>query len=312
MSTNLIDEDLIKRWKCWKDFLRDGDDPNAIHNQLYNLYWYIGVFKAKNISWGFGIRENVVTSPLFFDFYLQTFRIFLVANIRRILEKNVLFNEKKSKADHSIISLSSIIEDIYSQRVSYSRRIIFLANEIAYDEEEMNIKHEAYSKEKRSKGEKCFFVPMNITSLPTISLHAHWDSITGIIKDQRTEDDVIPEDKFVSLRDRISNIRLEIETIANKFYLHAATAESRYETLGNNLEEFEGPSIARLISICLECGSIYGELCEFLTIGRMNPLPYAEFDKWKGWPSTKYADRELLEKTWSEWNEEVKTAVGTP
>ena len=77
-------------------------------------------------------------------------------------------------------------------------------------------------------------------------------------------------------------------------------------------QESEFPSITRLIEISLECGMIYGELCDFLTLGRMNPLPYAEFDKWKGWAPTKYANRTELEEIWYKWDDEIKAAVGCP
>lgn len=310
MNHNLTDDEFLARWNIWCGFLRDGEDPNAIHNQLNNLYWSIGVYKAKNISWGQGKIDNAATAPLFFDYYLQTFAVFLVVNIRKILEEGVLINNNTTSPDRSVISLSSILKDIRFQRQEFTRRRIFLANEIVYDEEQIKIKHEAYSSEKRRNGENFFSVPRKFWAHATCYLHEQWDSLSGTTKSQRTEDDIISEERFERLGKQIIKIRKEIETFANKFILHAATPMSRLAKKGYNEETFEGPSITRLIEISLECGSMYGELCDFLSLGRMNPLPYAQFDKWEGWDPTMYADRTVLEDTWNKWEDAIKAAVG--
>lgn len=310
MNHNLTDDEFLARWNIWCGFLRDGEDSNAIHNQLNNLYWSIGVYKAKNISWGQGKIDNAATAPLFFDYYLQTFAVFLVVNIRKILEEGVLINNNTTSPDRSVISLSSILKDIRFQRQEFTRRRIFLANEIVYDEEQIKIKHEAYSSEKRRNGENFFSVPRKFWAHATCYLHEQWDSLSGTTKSQRTEDDIITEERFERLGKQIIKIRKEIETFANKFILHAATPMSRLAKKGYIEETFEGPSITRLIEISLECGSMYGELCEFLSLGRMNPLPYAQFDKWEGWDPTMYADRTVLEDTWNKWDDAIKAAVG--
>lgn len=310
MNHNLTDDEFLARWNIWCGFLRDGEDSNAIHNQLNNLYWSIGVYKAKNISWGQGKIDNAATAPLFFDYYLQTFAVFLVVNIRKILEEGVLINNNTTSPDRSVISLSSILKDIRFQRQEFTRRRIFLANEIVYDEEQIKIKHEAYSNEKRKNGKYFYSVPRELWVYPTCCLHEQWDRLTEKTKDLRTENDTITDEKLKRLGEKINMIRKEIEIFANKFILHAATPMSRLAKKGYNEETFEGPSITRLIEISLECGSMYGELCDFLSLGRMNPLPYAQFDKWEGWVSTKYADRTVLEDTWNKWDDAIKAAVG--
>lgn len=202
----------------------------------------------------------------------------------------MLINDKKKKSDLSVISLASILKDILSKRQEFTRRRIFLANKVIYDEEEIKIKNEAYSNEKRRNGEDVYAVPRELWPQTTTSLHKQWDSLTGTTKAIRTEDDMVSKTRFVRLDEQIIKIRNEIEFFANKHIMHAATPKSRLSAIRCNEEETVIPSINRLIEISLLCGSIYGELCDFLILGRMNPLPYAQFDKWEGWDQTKYAD----------------------
>ncbi|MGE4454320.1 MAG: hypothetical protein AB7D92_07265 [Sphaerochaeta sp.] len=69
------------------------------------------------------------------------------------------------------------------------------------------------------------------------------------------------------------------------------------------------PSINQLITIALGCGSIYGQLCRVLTIGAIQPISFAQDDKWEGYEPNAFTTKEELKKDWLIWEEEVMSAI---
>lgn len=296
--------DSVTTYNAWKSALMDADEPNSIINQLGSLYWDIGVYKAQISSWGYGKTEIAAIPPLFFDHFLKTFGLYVTASIRKLLEKS-----PKGRPEKSVISLQSLATEIQIKRTSYTRIVLFQAKNVTYSYEEVKAAHERYSREQLRAGNRTFWVPQALNESNTESLHLQWDSVTGTRSEDRTESDHLSEESLQQMEKQIKQFWKEIEYLANKFYLHASTSESR--AIYTKTNEAALPSINKLITIALGCGSIYGQLCRILAIGAIQPLPYAQFDKWEGYKPNDFATKDELEKGWQAWENEIMSAINT-
>lgn len=297
-------EDPVITYNSWCSAIMNTDEPNSIINQLGSLYWDIGVYKAQIRTWGYGKTEKAAIPPLFFDHFLKTFGLYVTASIRKLLEKS-----PKGRPEKSVISLQSLATEIQIKRTSYTRTVLFQAKNITYSYEEVKAAHERYSREQLSAGNRTYCVPQALNESNTESLHLQWDSVTDTRSGYRTESDHLSEESLQQMEKQIKLFWKEIEYLANKFYLHASTSESR--AIYTKTNEAALPSINKLITIALGCGSIYGQLCRILAIGAIQPLPYAQFDKWEGYKPNHFATKDKLEEGWQAWENEIMSAINT-
>jgi hypothetical protein len=295
-------EDPVSTYHYWCNAMRNTEETNSIINQLGSLYWDIGVYRAQIRSWGHGKTEEATIPPLFFDYFLKTFGLSLTTSLRKLLEKGSIRRPEKS-----VISLHSLVNEIQTKRTSYTRSILFQAQNITYSYEEVKAAHDKYSEEQLKAGNRSFFVPKELLESRTESLHQQWDKVTGTEPTNRTESDHLSEASIELIEKQIKSFWVEIEYLANKFFLHASTSESRAIYTKRNKATL--PSINKLITIALGCGTIYGQLCRILAIGAIQPLPFAQFDKWERYEPNDFTTKEELEEDWQTWEHEVMSAI---
>lgn len=297
--------DMASIYTAWESAVSDSREPNSIISQLNSLYWNIGVYRAQNLTWGYGKSDTASIPPLFFDFYLKTFSLYLIATLRKLLEKGPLCNTKRS-----IISLSSIVSHIKENRQHYTRSELFRIHNVPYSYEKVKAAHEKYSQEQLRAGKRSSWLPSELNEWIPKSFHERWDSLAGTTPASRKETDMLREDHLIYLENQIATHREKIEFVANKYYLHASTIESR--SFSEHSDETAWPSINNLIEIALECGTLYAQVSELLVHGPTPPLAYAEFDKWEGFRSNRYATKEDLEADWTAWTHQIHEAIRVP
>ena len=309
MSEKLTDAEFAARWGLWRHFLCHGNDHNAIHQQLTDIYWNIGIYRVELATWGYGKVDIPSVPRLFFHHYLHTFSIYLAASIRKITDKGQLFNKKDGKEpDRSVISLWSIGKDMLALNQEYNRKRLFQVQGLQYDVQALERKHQAYVEKMTKSGINRSWVSPKESPEPSRRLHKIWDTLSETRMEDRKEYDSIPGSRLEAILTEITLVKGEIDILTNKFYLHAATPESRASDPRYDEETYIGPSINRLIELSLQCGRIYYKLCDLL-LTEVYPLPVYEGDKWDGWKSNQYVNRDELEKIWKQWNEEIKAAI---
>lgn len=301
----MTDAEFLDRWHFWKRMLGSENtekEPNTLIEQMSSMCWNIGVFQSTMSSWGKELEpgtDNFMVSPILFNFVFDNFFKSLCLSLRKITDDGHI-DGKNSKQDRSVISIPSLLEDISEYRTDYTRRRLFLTQDFGYDVEIVRKKHDEYAKQFRTG--QVYSVPRDMIESFSEAEHERWDYLSRCRKEERLPDDLIAEEYLQLLGQKAKEIKSQVEYLANKFYAHAATPESRSSASEKN----DKVSLASLIELTIQCGHLVNSISNILSDAVFPFLAVAQFNKWDNWGVGWKASRTELDLAWSEWNSKVK------
>ncbi|PKO05891.1 MAG: hypothetical protein CVU41_09715 [Chloroflexi bacterium HGW-Chloroflexi-3] len=205
-------------WKNWIDCLI-GDDRNSIFQQINLMIWDTSIFRVVVACRKKKVEKNSEEPEIngalhsFIDRnYFQSQCLY----IRRIIDSSFVIRGKKG-----VFSLGALLKDLKKYRLELNReKFLFLLGK-PYDYSEIQKKENEYLKTHHN----CI-VPSEYDWWPIEEAHRFFDRLCGINITERRPDDVIPEQVFSRLDDKLSTCKKIIEYV-EKNIAHSATQDSR-------------------------------------------------------------------------------------
>lgn len=286
---------LKEKFEEWKNMLV-GKDMHSIRNQIYNMIWDCAFFQCINESRRYAAKDdkgNIKRNGPLHSFINQSFFKTQLLSIRNLTDKD--FNRVQKDKPYTVYSLYNLIEDIKKNGAILTRKNILAAYNLPYDYK----KARADFDNNTDWTQGSVFEPNEIGHSEDI--HRQIDSVTGIMTDKRSPDDLIPDNIFKQFEDKQKEIK-ELYEYVNKFIAHSATPDSR-KAISDEIKEALGKILNAHKIIC-ETASFIGNkilFCgfgDFLSISRYGP--FDQFDVFE-YLDEPIASKETIEKLKEFW-----------
>lgn len=265
---------LKDKRKQWLDIL-DGEDENAIKNQVIQMTWDAAAFRVVNEARRFAPRApegEVKLNGLMHRLLDHGFFVSQMASIRRQVDGAGVEGKK------GVYSLAGLLKDLKEHRYLLTRKSIFEAESLEYDVESIKREEEKYDREQMKKGKRAWYTPANLDAEQLEWRHRDVDGLAGVARTARSPDDTIQDQVFTNLSAKIKGSCQEVKDHVDKFIAHAATPQSRADVRADEA----GVTLNHL----LESHRILCQVMSFLSVcilggASLHPLPYAQFDQFQ-------------------------------
>ncbi|KAF1724330.1 hypothetical protein [Pseudoxanthomonas japonensis] len=212
--------------------------------------------------------------------------------IRRLVDRGPF------KGKRGVNSLWALLQDIKASRDNLTRTVyVETIAGLPYDYEEIRDKYWEFVYAQPPGGVN---VPRELRYEPSEQRHEEFDWLSGVAADARSPDDLIREDVFSRMEERLGQLD-QVADHATIFFAHAATKASRQ---GRVIDKW-GPNEAKQsLQQVAEVAEFVGRWFCFTGIGDI--LPTAQYDQfefldqplWQG-------ERARLQEQWDAFGEEV-------
>ncbi len=283
-------KDRVEAWK--KAF--EGDEQ-AILPTLVNFAWNYAAFttviqivrQAPEDDEGRKKLNSMVLDLLAGGYWANA-----ILAIRRLVDRGP-FNGRRG-----VNSLWALVQDIKASRENLTRAVyVETIAGLPYDYEAIRDRYWDFAMAQPPGG---VHVPRELWYEPSEQRHEEFDWLSGVASDARSPADLVREDVFIRLENRLGQLD-QVADHATIFFAHAATEASRQ---GRVMDRW-GPNEAKQsLQQVAEVAEFVGRWFCFTGIGDI--LPTAQYDQFEFldqplWPG----DRALLHEQWDEFGEEV-------
>ncbi len=301
-------KELGERFELWKLAFK-GDDHNSIQNQVFTLTWDAAAFGMINECRRLDqSRENSALNPLVQDLIGRSYVASQFSRLRRLADDRydlVLNKSKPANKDLSVFSLKSLIKDIQDHRHLLTRRNIFELESLEYDvdiAEQLEWEY-IFAREKGDVN-----VPMEISAYPTTSLHEHWDRLSGVSSEARSESDVPKDSIFRKYNEFIVSVA-PARDWATVFIAHASSPASR-ESTGKGVAVTWNELEAMTASIVKVCGAI-SEMFFRVDVTRWIAYPQRDIVSHMEKPWCNKDEADMLREWWRGYEKKVESWTET-
>ena len=285
---------LTEKRQQWLAVL-NGEDQHSIHRQLIRMTWDATVFHVVNEARGMadpspdgGVQLNGMVHRLF-D---QGFFISQCVAIRRLVDGYDL------DGDRGVYSLIALLEDMERHGHLLTRRNIYDAEELEYDDKAIEQQFSEGLYHHYKTGEYPDDMPPNGLYLQSTTRHKHIDQLSGVAESDRSPDDQILPSVFQNLKTRVNEVCDDVARHVNKFIAHASTPESR--------EKVEASGSPITLQHLEDAREALCQITAFLAVYMLGdsssdffPIPQYEQFEYIERPLVKAADIIKLERVWN-------------
>lgn len=284
---------MKERVEAWKHAF-EGDEQ-AILTTLVNFAWNYAAFttviqivrQAPEDDEGRKKLNSMVLDLLAGGYWANA-----ILAIRRLVDRGP-FNGRRG-----VNSLWALIQDIKASRGNLTRAVyVETIASLPYDYEDIREKYWQFVMAQPAGG---VHVPRELWYEPSEQRHEEFDWLSGVAPDARAPTDVIREDVFTRLENRLSQLD-QVADHATIFFAHAATEASRQ---GRVMDRW-GPNEAKQsLQQVAEIAEFVGRWFCFTGIGDI--LPTAQYDQFEFLDQPMWqGDRAHLQEQWDAFGEEV-------
>jgi len=290
----------------WIEWLQ-GEDPNSILNQIYDMIRRAAVFRVINRARYLAPpldNGGVALCGLVHEFIDRCFIDSQFNAIRRLLDRHPADGKK------SVYSLYRLVADMETHASLFTRENILAAQGIEYDYARLR---KAWQEEERKlieSGATSWCVPPEYDWGPSEDRHKHLDRLTRVSQSDRTRNDVVRPEVLAALKDGLKELD-EIRTYADKNIAHAASRESREAYNADQIRMTLGHIWRAHEVIC----RITNVLSRFILTGTHHiflPLFEPRWIEYVDRPFVDPKDTNQLVETWGAYWEEISSWVDWP
>lgn len=268
-----------EKFQEWENMLV-GEDKHSIRNQIHDMIFDSAIFQCINESKKYAAKDdkgNIKQNGMTHYFITQSFFKTQLLSIRRLTDKR-----------SDVYSLYRLIEDIKKNSSILTRKNILAAHNLPYDYEKVRADFD-----KNADYTQGFVIEPPEIAL-SLDIHKRIDSIAGIAANERSPDDLIPNNTL-QFGDKWTSIK-ELCRYVDKYIAHSATPESRIATP----DEIEGAlgKVLNAHKIICETASFIGTNLLFCGFGVFLPTP--QFDQFE-YLDEPIASKETIEKLRDFW-----------
>lgn len=202
----------------------NGTDQHSIQRQLVRMTWDAAVFHVVNEARGMADPASdggVQLNGMFHQLFDQGFFISQSVAIRRLADGYTL------AGDRGVYSLIAVLDDMEEHRDLLTRRNIYDAEELEYDDTAIQQRFSDGLYHHHKTGEYPSNMPPSGLYLQSTERHKHIDQLCGIVAANRSPGDQIPVSVIRNLRQRVKAVCDDVVEHVNKYVAHASTPESR-------------------------------------------------------------------------------------
>lgn len=285
---------MKERIAAWKEAFES--DEQAILPTLVNFAWNYAAFttiaqivhQAPENEDG---RKKL--NPMALDLLADGYWANAILAIRRLVDRGPLDGKR------GVNSLWALIQDIKANRDNLTRETyVETIAELPYDYDNIQRKHDDFLM-KQPAG-KAVFVPRELWYEPSKQRHEEFDWLSGVAPDARSPNDLVREDIFTRLENRLTDLD-QVADHATIHFAHAATKASRQ---GRAIDKWGINEARESLQRIAEVAEFVGRWFCFSSIGDILPTPqYDQFEfldqpLWRG-------DISQLEEHWEKFGEQV-------
>lgn len=284
---------MRERIALWKHIF-DTDD-NAITRQVSELAWNLAAFTClveavrSAPDHGSGKRLN----GMFMDMLASGFWSSTMQGVRKLAEKQPIHGPK------AVCSIGGLLQDVHAVRHRLTRRVF--VEDIAgaeYDYEATRARYWQWLME-GEPGPK--WVPREYHYEISEQRHQVFDWLSGTTPENRTPEDVIREQVFIDLEERLKQLDAVVEHV-NVAVAHAATEASR---AGRVLDRWNLGDAKNAIKELAQIAEVVGNWFCFSGVGTVLPVP--QFDQFEHLDQPLYqGDVDRLREVWDGLSQEME------
>lgn len=239
-----------------------------------------------------GSDEKKDINGLVMNFVASGFWTNTMLGVRRLADHGNIRDRK------GVCSISGLINDIRDHRHLISRRVF--VEEIAgqpYDYEEVDRR---YWEHMRSIGPGMHAIPNDLDSDLSKHRHTTFDWLSGKKPDERTPDDLIRDEVFAQLRERLARMKDIVEHV-HVVHAHAAT---EFSSKGRVLDSWSLSDARETLRNLVELAELTGNWFCFESLSSVIPSPM--FDQFEHLDKPLFAgDTATLQEVWYRHAEEI-------
>jgi len=273
--------EFTNRHGHWKNCLI-GDDRNSVQNQLIQITWDFAIFNSINEALKLSPKApegGVQQNGMMHELIARSFFEMSLVRVRRLVDGGTL------DGDRSVFSLSSLINDLKTNRLDLTRERVFAQEGIPPDYLTVRDRHDQFVREEHRKGSKAYFIPPDLDWEKHEERRCEWDDLAGIADGIRNTQDPPLDSIFAFLLKKIKTTSANINIHVNKFLAHSATPRSRQHVNADGISLTLNDLYTSVRTIC--------EVASFISIyilgaHQISPLPIAQDEKFK------YLDKPLV------------------
>ena len=263
VSMTPLDKNVKDKFEDWRNILL-GEDPHSIRNQIYKMIWDSAVFQCINESREYAAindegdpKLNKMVCRFINDSFFKT----QLLSIRGLMDKDR--NNIRDDRQYTVYSLYNLIEDMKKNSSLLTRENILAFYNLPYDYE----KTKAHFDNSTDWTQGPVVEPREIRLSQNI--HIQIDSMAKTTAEERSPDDLIPDNIFRKFNKKLATIEVLYEYV-NKYIAHPATPDSR-KTTPSEIKEALGKVFNAHKIIC-ETVSFIGNNLLFCGFGDFLPI----------------------------------------
>lgn len=283
---------MRERIALWKRVYET--DENSISKQVSKLAWDLAAFTClvELVRRAPDSRSGKRLNGMFMDMLASGFWSTTMQGVRKLAERETIHGPR------GVCSIGGLLQDAKDVRLRLSRRVF--VEDIAGAEYNYRATEDRYWQWLFAGKQGPRWVPAEYHYEISQQRHAVFDWLSGTAPSTSTPDDLIREQVFIDLEDRLKRLHGVVEHV-NVTVAHAATEASRE---GRVLERWNLDDAKTAIKELAQIAEPVGSWFCFSGIGTVLPVP--QFDQFEHLDQPLFqGDMEALRQIWSDLEEEM-------